>query len=98
MKKCKPSMENGMTQRAMRKPEPVGQTSTRHKREPFGEWIPTRAAAELTGYSQHHIAKLCALGFFVKGKEWRQRSRTPGSRRSGRIWIRHSALKKMGGG
>ena len=61
------------------------------------EWIPTRVAAKLTGYSQRQIQALCDMGFFVEGKEWRKRSPAPGTDRPGRLWLRHSALKKMEG-
>lgn len=64
---------------------------------PCGEWINTRAAAKLTGYSQRQIQSLCDAGFFVEGKEWKQRPATPGTTRPGRILIRQSALKKMEG-
>ena len=61
------------------------------------EWITTGAAAKLTGYSQRHIETLCDEGYFVEGKEWRQRRPTPGSDRGGRIFVKHSALRKMEG-
>jgi hypothetical protein len=61
------------------------------------EWIPTRVAAKLTGYSQRQIQALCDMGFFVEGKEWRKRPPAPGTERPGRLWLRHSALKKMEG-
>ena len=61
------------------------------------EWVPTRVAAKLTGYSQRQIQALCDMGFFVEGKEWRKRPPAPGTDRPGRLWLRHSALKKMEG-
>jgi len=64
---------------------------------PSDEWITTRVAAKVTGYSQRQIQALCEAGFLVEGKEWKQRLPSPGSRRRGRILIRPSALKKMEG-
>ena len=64
---------------------------------PCDEWITTRVAAKLTGYSQRQIQALCDAGFFVAGREWKQRPPTPGTARPGRILVRHSALRKMQG-
>ena len=59
------------------------------------EWILTAMAAKLTGYSQRHIQALCDQGFFIEGREWKQRPPCPGRRQGGYIWIRRSALKKL---
>lgn len=59
------------------------------------EWIQTAIAAKLTGYSKRHIRALCDQGFFIEGREWKQRPPCPGRRQAGRIFIRRSALKKL---
>lgn len=60
-----------------------------------GEWLQTAMAAKLTGYSRRHIVALCDQGFFIEGREWKQRPPCPGMRQGGRIWIRRSALKRL---
>lgn len=60
-----------------------------------GEWITTATAAKLTGYSRRQIHALCDHGFFIEGREWRQRPPCPGHRAGGWIWLRRSALKKL---
>lgn len=98
MKKRKPSMKNGTIRgdkrRIQRKAQSKPEISFLAR---AGEWVTTGVAAKLAGYSQRHIGELCEQGFFVKGKDWKQRPRRPGSRRGGRILIRHSALKKLDG-
>lgn len=60
-----------------------------------GDWLTTTAAAKLTGYSRRHIYTLCERGFFVEGKEWKQRPILRGMDRAGKIRIQRAALKKL---
>ncbi len=62
---------------------------------PPDEWITTTLAGALTNFSRRWINALCDKGFFVEGKEWKQRPPCPGFRKGGMIWIQRSALKKL---
>lgn len=59
------------------------------------DWISTTEAAKLTGYCDRNIRFLCESGFFVEGKDWKQRPPKPGISRAGNIRIRKAALEKL---
>jgi len=63
---------------------------------PSDDWISTGAAAKLSGYSRRHIYTLCDHGFFVAGRDWKQRPQCTGPR-AGIVMIRRDALQKLNG-
>jgi hypothetical protein len=66
-------------------------------RQPSREWLTISETSRLSGYSTRHILNLCEQGFFLEGRDWKQRLPRPGVSRGGRVYIRYSALKKLDG-
>lgn len=61
-------------------------------------WIGTSEAARLTGYSKRSIRRLCEEGFWVEGRDWKQRPAKTGEDRGGWIRIARAALSRLDGG
>jgi hypothetical protein len=61
------------------------------------EWLTISETSRLSGYSTRHLLNLCEQGFFLEGRDWKQRQPRPGVSRGGRVYIRSSALKRLDG-